>query len=170
MSTRIDRKRGRFHVDFETNEINKAISDWQATTGDKVDYYRFDAADTEVDDIYDEAVLTGKAYTLYSDVPVLHVIRVEGGNEDTDAGFYYNDNVHVTASFDMLSRVGMTQIDINTAGYLKDRLVYDQRVFRVTDIAVQGQIQRRDIIVTLEATQVKPDELVNDPSFAQFTL
>jgi hypothetical protein len=37
-------------------------------------------------------------------------------------------------------------------------------------VQVLGQIQQRDIIVAIDATQVKPDELVNDIQFAQYAV
>jgi len=36
-------------------------------------------------------------------------------------------------------------------------------------INVLGQIQRRDLIVSIEATQVRGDELVNDAQFAKYS-
>jgi hypothetical protein len=59
-------------------------------------------------------------------------------------------------------------MDLNTQNYLKDRFVYDTKVFRVTSVQVLGQIKQKDIIVSIDATQVKPDEMVNDLQFAQY--
>lgn len=167
--SRLDRKRGRFHNDFETDEINSALADWQSINGDTVDYYRFDREDSVEHDVYDEGTGQGKVYKPITEVPVLHVIHTEGPNEDTENGFYYNDDLHVTASYDLLERVGLQGMDVNHQTFLKDRLVYDGRVWRITSLAVLGQIQRRDVIVSIEATQVHRDELVNDAQFSWVT-
>jgi hypothetical protein len=98
----------------------------------------------------------------------LHVTHVEGGNEDRQQGQYYNDNLYLTASFDQLKRLGMTELDLQHQTYLRDRIVYDYRVFRVTRLQVMGQIQRRDVIVSIEGSQVKPDEMLNDIGFEAF--
>ena len=62
----------------------------------------------------------------------------------------------------------MSFADVRTGEYLKDRVYYDQKIFRVTKLAIQGQIQQRDIIIELAATQMKPDELIDDSLFVQW--
>jgi hypothetical protein len=166
---RIGWKGGRFSVDWETSEIYKGLRDWQRWTGDEINYFRFAYDQSTVDPTYGEAAGTlGKVYFGPNVVPALHVIHVEGDNDNTVNGFYYNDRAHVTLSFDQLKRTGLDKMDLNTQNYLKDRFVYDTKVFRVTSVQVLGQIQQRDIIVAIDATQVKPDELVNDIQFAQY--
>jgi hypothetical protein len=144
---RLDFGSGRFDADFETREIAETLRGWQSEFGDRVLYYRYWGYEIEV----------------------LHVTHVEGGNEDrTQYGQYYNDNIYLTASFEQLKRLGMTELDLQHQTYLNDRLVYDFRVFRVTRLQVMGQIQRRDVIVSIEGTQVKPDEMANDVQFEAF--
>lgn len=102
-------------------------------------------------------------------MPCLHVTHVRGGNENGTAGFYTSDDLDATIAFDLFLQMGMSYADIDTQNYLKDRLVYDTKVFRVTNIAVRGQIQERDIIVGVTAAQCKPDELVDDQIFSQWS-
>jgi len=167
---RLDWKRGRFDSDFETAEIHRGLRGHQASqVGDQVDYYRFDFANSQMDDLYDEGAGLGKVYHPPVVLPCLHVTHDEGDNQDTDTGFYFNDNLYITAAFDQVYRTGLTLMDIEHQRFLKDRLVYDGRVFRVTQIHILGQIQTRDIVVSIEATQVKPDEMVNDPQFGAYT-
>lgn len=164
---RLDYKRGRFGTDFETNEIHSGLRGWQAATiGDEVDWYVFQSALSGVNDIYDEGDGVGKVYDGPHKIPVLHATHLEGGQDPGTDGFYFNDDLHITASFDQLSRSGLRNMDQSHQSYLKDRIVYDGKVFAIQKIEVLGQIQQRDIIVGIDATQVKPDELVNDPQFA----
>jgi len=164
---RLDWKRGRFNTDFETNEIHEGIRGWQSTTVyDEIQYFRFSRSSSVMDDVYDEGTGAGKVYRPAVTVPVLHVTHNEGMNENTDSGFYFNDDAYVTASFDQLYRTGLVLQDIAHDRYLKDRFVYDDRVFRVTNMHILGQVRERDIIVSFEGTQVKPDELVDDPQFS----
>jgi hypothetical protein len=166
---RIGWKGGRFSVDFETSEIYRGLRDWQRWTGDQIYYYRFAYDQSTKDPTYGEATgPLGRVYFGPNNIPALHVIHVEGENENTEYGFYSNDRAHVTLSFDQLKRLGMNKMDLNTANYLKDRFVYDTKVFRVTSVQITGQIQQKDIIISIEATQVKPSELVNDVQFAQY--
>lgn len=169
--SRVGWKGGRFSVDWETSEIYKGLRDWQRWTGDQIYYFRFAYDQSSVDPVYGEADSpNGRVYFGPNIIPALHVIHTEGGNDNTLEGFYYNDTAHVTLSFDQIKKMGLDRMDLNTSNYLKDRFVYDTKVFRVTRMEVMGQIQQRDIIVSIDATQVKPDEMVNDLQFAQYAI
>lgn len=166
---RVGWKGGRFSVDYETNEIYRGLRDWQRWTGDHVQYYRFAFEQSSADPVYGESdAPNGRIYFGPNLIPALHVIHVEGDNENTENGFYFNDEAHITLSFDQLKRTGLERMDLDTQNYLKDRFIYDTKVFRVTNVQILGQIQRKDIIVTIDGTQVKPDELVNDLQFSQY--
>jgi len=167
---RLDHKRGRFHSDYETNEIHDAIEGHIRQVGDEILYYRFNTDDSVMHDIYDEGDGVGRVYDGPYRIPTIHVTREEGLNQDTDTGFYYNDGIHITAGYQQFVNSGLTKMDIEHHLYLKDRFVYDGRVFRVTRIEVLGQIQKRDLVVGIDATQVKPDELVNDEQFASYSV
>lgn len=166
---RIGWKGGRFSVDFETSEIYKGLRDWQRWTGDQVYYFRFAYDQSSVDPVYGEADSPmGRIYFGPNIIPALHVIHFEGDNDNTVNGFYYNDRAHITMSFDQLKRAGLDRMDLNTQNYLKDRFVYDTKVFTVSSVQILGQIQQKDIIVAIDGTQVKPDEMANDIQFAQY--
>jgi hypothetical protein len=165
---RLDFGAGRFTADYEMRDIHSSLRGWQSEFGDRVLYYRFWGEESEVHDIWDEATGGGRVWHPPAEVEVLHVTHVEGGQEDRDQGLYYNDNLYITASFEQLKRLGMTEMDLQSQAYLRDRIVYDFRVFKVTRIQVMGQIQRRDAIVSIEGTQVKPDEMLNDRGFEAF--
>lgn len=168
---RIGWKGGRFSVDYETDDIYKGLRDWQRWTGDKVNYFRFIYDQSNVDPVYGEATgPNGRVYFGPNLIPALHVIHVEGDNQNTENGFYYNDELHITLSFDQINRMGIgrTNIITQTNTYLKDRVEYRGKIYRVTNVQILGQIQRKPIIITVDATQLRPDEMVNDVQFAQF--
>lgn len=166
---RLDWKRGRWSADFETDRIFRALKGWRDTSGDWLDYFRLAADQTVLDPIYDEAVGTGRVYTGPVRLPCLHVVHLEGDNENTDKGFYYNDTLSATIAFDQFVGVGMDYADIRNGNYINDRVYYDQKIFRIISLSIRGQIQQRDIIVALEATQMKPDELVDDTLFSRWS-
>jgi hypothetical protein len=168
--SRLDWKtHGRFNANYETTDIMGVLRGRQNEVGERVEYYRFSHTDPAGDDLYDEGAGLGKIFTGPFRVPALHVIHNQGPTDDTTQGLYTVDNLHVTASFDSLRRMGFTDQDIDHGKYLTDRIVYDNSVFRVTSISVLGQIQSRDIIVGMECVQVKPDELVNDAQFSRYS-
>ena len=160
---RIDTKRGRNNADSATDKILQAMRGYAENNGDWITYYHYDADATVMDDVYDEAVGQGEIFLPPVRIQCLHVIHVEGANEDSDRGFYYNDDLDAKIAFDLFLQAGMTIADI-ADGQLtsRTRVLYDRKLFRVTQLAVEGQIQERDIIIGLSATQLKPDEIVND--------
>lgn len=160
---------GRFTVDFETQEIYKGLRDWQRQTGDQAEYFRFAYDQSSKEPTYGEA--TGPGGRVYFGpllIPALHVVHTESAVEEMPEGFTYHDKVHVTASFDMLKRTGLELMDIQTQNYLKDRIIYDGKVFRVYNVQILGQIQQKDIIVTFDGTQLKPEDMINDRQFARY--
>lgn len=165
---RLDFGSGRFDANHETNEIYRALRGWQSEFGDRVLYYRYWGEESQLNDIWDEASGVGRVWHPPHEIEVLHVTHAEGSAEDRAQGLYYNDNLYFTASFDQLRRLGMTELDLQHQSYLRDRVVYDFRVFRVTSLQVLGQIQRRDSVVSIDGSQVKPDEMLNDRGFEAF--
>src|SRR6266404_9368799 len=168
---RIGWKGGRFNVDYETSEIYRGLRDWQRWTGDHVNYYRFEYDQSSTDPVYQEADSSnGRIYFGPNLIPALHVIHVEGDNENTVQGFNYNDEAHVTLSFDMVKKLGIGELNLatQTQDYLKDRFEYRGKIYRVTNIQILGQLQRKPIIIAIDGTQVKPDEMVNDLQFAKY--
>lgn len=165
---RLDYESGRFDADYEMNDIHETLRGWQTEFGDNVLYYRYWGEQSEVHDIWGEAAGVGRVWRPPNEIDVLHVTHVEGKQEERAQGLYYNSSLYITASFDQLRRAGLTEMDLQHQGYLRDRIVYDFRVFRVTSIQVMGQVQRRDAVVSIEGTQVKPDEMLNDAGFEAF--
>lgn len=166
---RLDWKKGRFTSDVETDQIYHAMRGWRDVSGDWIDYYRFDADATEIGDIYDEAVGEGRVYKPMLRVPVLHVVLVPGDNQNGEMGFYYNDTLHVTCAFDQFTGVGLEYADVLQGNFLKDRIYYNQKVFRVLAMNPQGKIQQRPTLIGIDATQLKPDELIDDQQFGQWS-
>ena len=167
---RVDTKRGRFNNDQATDSILHAMRGYAENNGDWLSYFRFSPQATIMDAVYDEAISGGLQYAPAVRIQCLHVVHVEGGNEDSELGFYYNDDLDATIAFDLFLQAGMSMADIQTGNYLKDRVLYDRKLFAVKQLAVQGQVQQRDIVIGLSATQIKPDELVNDTLFAAWSL
>lgn len=84
-------------------------------------------------------------------------------------GFYFNDTLVVIAAFDQFTASGMDYADVLQGNYLKDRIYYNQKVFRTISMNPAGKIQERPTIIRIDATQLKPDELVDDTAFAPWS-
>lgn len=169
MQGRADWKRGRFGINAETTLIHRALRGWQARTGDVLTYYRFQRAESEMHDVYDEATGAGRVYYGRWQVPALHVTHVEGGDtEPRDSGLYVTDTLRAVLEFDQLAKFGLTAMDLRHGSYQRDRVAYDGLLYAVQRVSILGQIRRRDVIVVVEATQIHNDELVNDPAFVAY--
>lgn len=167
--SKLDAKRGRYNPDLETQRIFDAMDGWQSVDGDWIAYYRFNEAASPMDPVYDEPTGTGLLWHTPVRVQVLHTTEARGANEYGDKGFYTNNDIDVKVMFNKLIQAGFSKIDIDTANYLKDRIVYDRKVFRVTQIAIEGKMQERNVVAGITATQLKPDELVMDSAFADWS-
>lgn len=167
--SRLDWKRGRWSAEVETQQIGEGLRAYQPAYGDQVTYWRFDYERSKRHSVYDEAIEEGRQFIGPHEVPVLDVIHTFGGDDLHEGGFTTNDSLRVTCSFRQISRVGLTNTDLRTSAYLRDRVAYDGKLFRVMSMKIQGQIQRSDVVVDISATQLKPDEIVNDPMFASYT-
>lgn len=165
--SRLDWKRGRFQSDdFETQEIHRALRGFQSTEiYDEFQYYRFDGSHSQMHDVYDEGTGVGRVFRPPVTVPALHVNHDEGENQNGEAGFYFNDSLYIECSFDQLYRTGLLMEDIKHETYLNDRIWYDWKIFRVTHMHVMGQVRERDITVSIECTEIKRSEMVNDSQF-----
>lgn len=166
---RADWHMGRWRADNETDRMFQGMRGWRDTFGDWLDYFHLNQAASITDTVYDEVSTQGYIYTGPARVPVLHVIHVQGENENGPIGFYYNDEIEAMVPFDLFIGAGMQLADIETGNFLKDRCIYRRKVFRITSLAIRGQIQQRPTIVALSATQLKPDELIDSPQLAGYS-
>lgn len=165
----MDRKRGMFNPDRETDAIFQGVRGWRDVNGDWLMYYRYDRPATVSSSIYGESVGQGRIYLPPVRVPCMHVTYVPGPNENGVWGFYDNNAVDAIVPFDLFVQMGMSMADIDTRNYLRDRVVYNNQVFRTVSLAIRGKIQTRSTMVGLTATQVKPDELIDDVQFQQWS-
>lgn len=169
MWSRLDWKRGRFGINAETTLIHRGLRGWQRQIGDVFTYFRFEYAESEMHDVYDEGTGAGKQFYGRWQVPAIHVVHNEATNtEPRDSGLYVTDSLHVICEFDQIDKVGLTEVAIKHACFQRDRIAYDNILFAVKHVDIQGQIRRRDLIVSIDAEQLKDDELVNDPMFSQY--
>lgn len=169
--TRTDWKRGRFSVGFEDRRVAEGLRGWQSLTGDFVDYYRFQRDESSVDPVYDEAVGGGRVYQGPIQLPCLHVVHTQGSGLAGDTeGFYSTDSLRATCAFRQFVRTGLTMPDLRDERYLRDRAVYDEKVFRITRLVALGQIQRVDLIIGIEALQVNADEMADDAQFQAYSV
>ncbi|MFE9834031.1 hypothetical protein ACFYP4_02610 [Streptomyces sp. NPDC005551] len=167
---RADWKRGRWSPEVETQAIADGLRGYQPQFGDEIAYFRYDFAHSVKHNVYDEAAGPGRAFKGPVAVPALSVVHSFGGDTLEETGFYTNDEIEVVCGFRQLGRTGLSHADLRNERYLRDRLAYDGKLFRVLAMSIRGQIVRSDVVATIRATQLKPDEISNDVLFAQYAV
>ena len=159
---------GRFGSDAEINRVHEGMAGYRSAFGDWMSYYHLDEKHSEVDEVYGEATGNGYAYFPEIRLPCMHVRHIRGENTNSASGFYHNDELTALINYKMFSQSGLPLADIRDGQYERDRVIYNGLVFRITKITIEGKIQQRPTVVTLEATEMKKDELVDQPFFAAY--
>jgi hypothetical protein len=161
---------GRFDTLFEMDSIYEGVSeDLQVPVGQTVQWWVFDATNTLVDPIYDvgSASATGRMFKTPVTVPVVGASIVQGQYYENERGFYTSDNLRMIVAVDKMDEIfpGFSNApDI----HLKDRIVYRNEVFSPSLIYPKGHIHQLLTVITINADQVNPEQLVNDPQFAAY--
>ncbi len=169
--------RGRFFPPkYDMRRQDRDIELHQRAFGMVVQWYFFNVEDSVIDDLYDEGADTpvtgGRRWRGPLPVPVLSAVRQEGFKSTSDDGMYTLDTIDIRLSHEQARRVGLLpNMDQNTELHLRDRVVYDNRVFGLRNIQVTGQAESsgHDVMVRILGVQVRPDELVNDPDFKDWS-
>lgn len=174
MSSRFRRPAGRFFsTRYELERQDRDISIYQDVYGTEVQWWFYDRTNSETDDVYDEgAFFGGRRWDGPHRVPVLSAMHLQGPDSTDDGGQYNVDHIQLRVSYNQLQRIGFGPLpDQDTTTHYSDRFVYDNKVFTVDSISVRGQFEQtgRDVIVAITATQLRPDDLVNDVDFARYS-
>lgn len=141
----------------------------QKPAGQTLPWYVYDPTNTLVDPIYDVGdTPSGRRWKSPVLVPALGVIKLEAQEIRNDDGFYVVDTIEVYISPDTARAVGLSDIIWNPDNHDIDRVVYENKVFTITQVRVRGALVAGYAIVVAQGVQVKNEELVNDPQFYQY--
>jgi hypothetical protein len=160
-----------FDPRFTQENIDDGIEAQQQETGVLVDWWFYDEKATIVDPTFDEGADTGgRRWTGPFPMPVLQASRTEGEPVESDLGFYTIDLVTLVLGYRQAANSGLLPAVDVTNQHLRDRFVFDSRVWSPTSIQARNLLggggTRSTVIV--RAAQVKPDEMINDPDFQAF--
>jgi len=158
---------GRFALDDELRSVYQGIkADAQAPEGQFVDWFPFDTSSSTKDNLYDVSPSTtgGRRWKTPYRIPVVRASITQGDFYGDQRGFYVSDNMTLTINADEIYRT-MPDLFVSVDDHFKDRFIYRSEVFTVGRVWPKGHLQGLFTTVTVEAVQVKPDELINDPQF-----
>lgn len=158
----------RYTMKDEVRSMDRGMrDDLRLNIGTTVLWYRYDPSTTVADTPYDYGL--PRNYQSPFELPVLYADHKEGSVQSTDYGFYTTDRLSLVVNWYEASRHGLQDIAEDTPKYLRDRILYDGVVWRIRDAQSHGQVKDRDIVIGIDAIEVDPDELVNDPQFATYS-
>lgn len=162
---------GRFKIDLERQSIAKGIDyDLQQQVGQSIEWWVFDPENTEVDDLYDVGDSDGgRRYIGPIVIPTFNAVILQGEPRQTERGFYNTDVLRASINITEIDAHLRDSISDALNDYLLDRIVYREQVFIPTRIYPRGLVEDKYTVFTVEADQVNPEQLVNDPQFSQYS-
>ena len=167
---------GRFDSDFETNDILAGVnSELRNPVGTHAQWWFFDAVNTTVDPVYDvgdnySVSGGGRKWTGPFAIPVVRAVIAQGSAKTSQAGFYKADELHLTLNIDDLNAIdpGFESAIQNIGSQDKSRVVWKGQVYRPYLTQQRGIVTERYTLLAIDCIQVMPEEMVNDPQFAQY--
>lgn len=157
-----------YNIRDHYRETNEAIADFQGEVGTRILWWEFDKALTTVDDLYDEGSMTGqRRWHAPKRVPVYSVIRTERAERPGSEGFYDASTIHFSALLEQLRKAGLSD-PYDAQRHLFDRVLWDGEIFEIRVYQIHGRLQMYETTVGIDATEVDPAEMVNDPDFTAY--
>lgn len=163
-------EQGRFTVPKEHSSIASGIDyDLQRQVGQSIAWWRFDKEGTTVDEIYDVGDSTGgRYYHQPITIPTILAVIIQGEVRQTDRGFYNTDVLRATVNITEIDAHLQDSLSDALNDYYLDRIVYRHEVFVPTRVYPRGLVGDKYTVFTIEADQVNPEQLVNDPQFLNY--
>jgi hypothetical protein len=165
---------GRFKIDFETLSMDEGIVDeLRDPVGTTVKWWIWDPTalasnySTWVDPIYDvssQVENQGRRWEAPFDLPVIMAQQIRSTNVMNERGFYVTDTLRLVVAVEDLNRLLPDMVE-NPTDHIKDRVVFQGKVFVPTRVMPRGRYKERYAVVTIDCNQVNEEELVNDPQF-----
>lgn len=154
---------GRFDPELEVKSIRHGITqDLQAPVGQYVAWRVYDEEATATDDIYDVGSPSGgRVWSKPIELPVVNAYVFQNELYQNDRGFYTVDTLRLFVNFDDVIRL-LPTLDTNPDQHLRDRAEFRGQMYVPNRVFPRGQINMDYMMLTVDLTQVKPEEQVND--------
>jgi hypothetical protein len=154
---------GRFDQELEVKSIRHGITqDLEVPTGQKVYWYFYSSASTTVDHIYDVGASTGgRVWKKPLELPVVNAYVFQNEIYQNDRGFYAVDTLRLFINYDDVTAY-IPDLTDNPDQHIKDRVMFRGQYYVPNRIFPRGQVQMEYVVLSVDLTQVKPEEMVND--------
>lgn len=162
---------GRFSLThYEPASILDGIdSDLRSPVGQWATWWTWDSEGTDVDPIYDTGQWEGgRKWKDPIRIPTYGAFLAQGMTVQNDRGFYQTDLLRVSLSVANVRRL-IPSLLTSPDQHHRDRIVYRDEVFIPTRIYLRGLVRQQYTVVSVDANQVNPEELINDPQFQEYS-
>lgn len=157
---------GRFTIPFELNSISDGIEEDNGNPLNMfVDWWRYSKDSSSIDPIYDVGDYDGGR--VWKPPVRLRIIRQtvnQGPVYPNDRGFYTQDDMTFIVN-EREFRSKLPHIPYEPDPFLKDRITWRGKVFHPFLVNPRAHLYNTAVTVAINATQVNPEELVNDPQW-----
>lgn len=157
-----------FDIRYEQDSIDQGLAQQQGETGTTVPWFVFDKTNSHPDPVYGEG---GRAWKPPRPIPVYSVTRTEGGRDDGGGeGMYPVDSLTLWISYGQALAAGLLPTVDETHDHLKDRFLFDNEIWAPSEIVSRNWLGGggRRAMVVVTATQVRDDEMDDEPDFKQW--
>lgn len=165
---------GRFTSDFETKSIADGIdADLKKPVGTSALWYYYNETASSVDPIYDVggippySPINGRIWYGPYKIPLVKAVISQGSTKQSQAGYYNADTLHLTINSRDIEKI-IPGVMNDPDDQNRSRVVWKNQVFRPYNVQQRGIISEGFVLLTVECSQVMPEEMVNDPQFLQF--
>lgn len=154
---------GRFDPEYEIKSIRTGISqDLQRPVGQSVLWRVYDSAATVVDDVYDiGSRAAGRTWQAPVTLPVVNAYVFQNEMYQNNRGFYTVDTLRLFINYDDVIR-NLPSLDENPDQHIKDRVEFRDQTYVPNRVFPRGQVDYDYMMLTVDLTQVKPEEMIND--------
>lgn len=154
---------GRFDPELEVKSIRHGITqDLQMPVGQDVKWLVFDPIASTIDAVYDVGASDGgREWKKPITIPVVNAYVFQNEQYANDRGLYMVDTLRLFINFDDVIRY-LPSLDAEPDTHIKDRVEFRGQLYSPNRIFPRGQVNLDYMMLTVDLTQVKPEEQVND--------
>lgn len=163
----------RSSVRREIRSVERGLRQFQREVGDTVVWYEFDSAKSSGGDTYDEGGIpdpldptliptgAGLVFKAPTAIPVVWIRFVTPTAIQTEEGEYTVNRTTLRFARDVMRTSGL-QNPLDPAAHFNDRYSYNGFLYRVDGYNPRGWIHNTYLMVDVNGTQLKPEELQSD--------
>ncbi len=127
---------------------------YQATLGEGVLWYEFDAENSRFGSVFEEG---GRTYAKGIGVPVLWVIENESDEDNPPEGGRFEPRLRFAVDIAQIRRSGVSDV-MDAERHQNDVVLFHRTLWSVNSYQIRGRMGGHSVIIGVECERVSPDE------------